>query len=127
MLRRLASDTPSLSEAAAEFADYILDGLDRSVTARQDGTVQPGGVIDVQFRSFMSDPFVTIGLLYDRLGLELTGATEARMRAFLAANPRDKHGVHSYTFADTGLDEGELRERARRYQDYFDVPSESVS
>jgi hypothetical protein len=46
------------------------------------------------------------------------------MRAFLAANTQDKHGRHAYTFADTGLDAGEWRERARRYQQYFDVPSE---
>ena len=45
---------------------------------------------------------------------------------FFAANPRDKHGTHTYTFAETGLNEGEWRERARRYQDYFDVPSESL-
>jgi hypothetical protein len=31
-----------------------------------------------------------------------------------------------YTFAETGLDAGELRERARRYQEYFDVPSEPL-
>ena len=35
------------------------------------------------------------------------------MRAFLADNPTEKHGGHHYTFADTGLDEGEWRERAR--------------
>ena len=31
------------------------------------------------------------------------------------------------TFAETGLDEGELRERVRRYQEYFDVPSERLA
>ena len=46
------------------------------------------------------------------------------MRAFLAANPQDKHGLHRYSFADTELDAGAWRERARRYQEYFDVPSE---
>ena len=46
--------------------------------------------------------------------------------AFLAANPQDKFGKHAYTFAETALDEGELRERARRYQEYFDVPSERL-
>ena len=47
------------------------------------------------------------------------------MRAFLAANPDDKHGKHAYRFADTGLDLDEERERAREYQTYFDVPSEA--
>ncbi len=80
----------------------------------------------MQFREFMADPFATIHTIYERLGLELEPAAEKRMRAFLGDNPQDKHGIHTYTFAETGLDEGELRDHARRYQDYFDVPSEPL-
>ena len=125
-LRRLASDDAPITECGAEFADYLLDGLDRSVTAREDGTVPASRVVDVHFRDFLADPFATVRTIYRRLDLELTPAAEARMRAFLAENPQDKHGRHEYTFADTGLDEGALRERARRYQQYFDVASEKV-
>jgi hypothetical protein len=125
-LRRISSDDASIPVVASEFADYILDGLDRSVTARQDGTVDPERVVDLHFGAFMSDPFATIHRVYDRLGLELDEQSETRMRGFLARNPPDRHGTHRYSFADTGLDEGELRERARRYQEYFDVPSEPV-
>ena len=124
-LRRLASDETSITGGAAEFAGYLLDGLDRSVAVREDGTVPGDRVVDVQFAAFMADPFVTIRRIYERLGLALSNEAEARMRAFLAANPQDKHGGHRYAFADTGLDAGALRERARRYQTYFDVPSES--
>ncbi len=70
-LRSLASDDTSIPSAAAEFADYILDGLDRSVTAREDGTVCADRVVDVQFTTFMNDPFATIQTVYERLGLEL--------------------------------------------------------
>ncbi len=126
-LRSLASDDATIPDAAREFTDYVLDGLDRSVTAREDGTVPADQVVDLDFRAFMQDPFATIRLVYDRLDLELTADTEARMRAFLAGNPADLHGVHRYSFADTGLDAGEIRERSRRYQDYFDVPSEAIA
>ena len=78
-------------------------------------------VVDVQFRAFMADPFATIHEIYDRLGLELGADAEQRMRAFLADNTTEKHGGHHYTFADTGLDDGEWRERTRSYQEYFDV------
>jgi hypothetical protein len=74
----------------------------------------------------MADPFATIREIYDRLGLDLTDVAETRMRDFLADNAQGKYGLHSYSLADTGLDAGELRERARRYQEYFDVPSEPV-
>jgi hypothetical protein len=63
-------------------------------------------------------------MIYERLGLELGAAAETRMRAFLAAHPQDEHGRHRYRFEDTGLDAAEWRERSRRYQEYFDVPSE---
>src|SRR4051812_5434677 len=91
-LRTLASDDTSIPSAAAEFADYIIDGLDRSVTAREDGTVAPDRVVDVQFRAFMADPFATIRTIYDRLGIELTDESEQRMRSHLADNPQDKFG-----------------------------------
>ena len=125
-LRQLGSDDTSNPAAAAEFADYVLEGLDRSVTARTDGIVAADRVVDVQFGDFMTDPFATIGEIYDKLGLQLTGTAEARMRAFLATHGQDSYGTHAYTFAATGLDEDELRERARRYQDYFAVRTEPL-
>lgn len=126
LLRRLACDDPTVQECAAEFADYILLGLNRSVDAREQGIVTPDRVVDVQFGEFMADQVGAVRTIYERFGYELTEATEQRMRGFLAANPADKHGSHTYTFADTGLDEGELRERARRYQEYFDVSTERL-
>jgi hypothetical protein len=125
-LRRLASDETSIAQGGAEFADYLLDGLDRSVTVREQGLVPAERIVDVQFKDFLAEPLATVRTIYDRLGLELTAEAEGRMRAFLVANPQDKHGLHRYTLADTGLDAGALRERARRYQQYFDVPSEAV-
>lgn len=125
-LRRLASDDPDLVEIAQEWADYILEGLDRSVTAREDGTVRSDRIVDVHFAELLADPFAVVRRIYDRFGIELTAEAEARMRAFHAALPHEAPGAHHYTFADTGLSEGPRRERARRYQDYFDVPSERL-
>jgi hypothetical protein len=123
-LRRFASDDVSLPAAATEFADYLFEGFDRSVAARERGTLEADRVVDVQFRAFLADPLGTVRGIYAHLGYELSPAVEERMRRFLAANPQEKHGGHRYRFADTGLDVGALRERARRYQEYFDVPSE---
>jgi hypothetical protein len=121
LLRRMNSDAPDIVDIASEWVDYILTGLDRSVDARVDGTVPPGQVIDVQFDTFMADPFGTIAGVYERFGFELTREAEQRMRAFLADHGRERHGKHEYAFADTGLDEDDVRERARRYIDYFGV------
>jgi len=124
-LRLLATDEASISEGGQEFAEYLMDGLDRSVAARDSGAVPAARVIDVQFRDFLADPLTTVRSIYGRLGLELTREAEARMGTFIAANPQGKHGLHHYDFADTGLDAGYWRERAQRYQRYFDVASET--
>ena len=91
-LRRMASDRSPVAVAAAQYADDIFLGLDRSLDARRDGTLHPDQVIDVQFADFMADPFATIGSIYDRLGVPLTADAEARMRSFLASHPGDGGG-----------------------------------
>ncbi len=126
LLRRLAMDDPTMRECAEEFGEYILLGLDRSVDARADGTVAADRVVDVQFSDFMADQIGTIRTIYDRFGMALDPAAEERMRRFLAEHPQDKHGLHTYTFADTGLDPAAVRARAERYQTFFGVASESV-
>jgi hypothetical protein len=82
--------------------------------------------VDVLFNDFLSDPMAVVRTVYDRLGIELTAEAEKAMRSFLAANPQEKHGGHSYSFADTGLDAGLLRERTRDYQEFFDIPEEAL-
>lgn len=126
VLRGMCGEDPSLPDIAAEWAEYIIEGLDRSVTAREDGTVPADRIVDVHFDAFTADPFAAIGAVYDRLGLELSPATEQRMRSFLAAPDQNAHSRHRYSWADTGLDEGMWRERARRYQDFFGVSSEEL-
>lgn len=115
-----------MADVAAEWGDPVLDALDRSVTAREEGTIPADRVVDVHYGAFMADPFATIRSIYDRLGAELTADAEARMRRYLAENRADKHGAHEYSFADTALDADAVRERARRYVEYFDVPSEPL-
>lgn len=123
-LRSMTCDDPTIPEIADEWADYVIEGLDRSVTAREDGTVGPDRVVDVSFRDFMADPLRVVREIYDGAGLELTPAVEERMRAFLASHAQPEGGGHQYSFDDTGLDAGATRERVRRYQEHFDVPSE---
>jgi Sulfotransferase family len=126
LLRRLASDDVSISEVAAEWVDDIVLGLDRAMEARTDGTVPAGQAVDVLFRDFLRDPMAVVKTIYERLDIELTDAAEKAMRAFLADNPQEKHGGHRYSFAETGLDAGLLRERTRAYTEFFDIPEEAL-
>jgi hypothetical protein len=126
LLRRLASDDVLISEVAAEWVDDIVLGLDRAIEARTNGTVPAGQAVDVLFRDFLRDPMAVVRTIYERLGIELSDEAEKAMQAFLAANPQEKHGGHKYSFADTGLDAGLLRERTRAYTEFFDIPEEPL-
>jgi len=123
-VRRTASDDVSIAQVAHEWAGAILDAMDRAVDAREDGTVPADRVLDIDYVEFVADPIRTVRTIYERWDAELTPAVEDRMRAFLADHGQTTHGQHRYSLADTGLPVGELRARARRYQDFFDVTAE---
>lgn len=127
-LREMTTDNFDVRTLAAQYGDDIMVGLDRALQARADGLFAPGQVVDVRYQDFRHDPIATIAGIYDQIGLELTADTEARMGSFLAAHPGDQAGsLKRYSFADTGLDEDELRERARPYQEFFGVETEQLS
>jgi Sulfotransferase family len=123
LLRRMASDDVDLAECAAQSYEEITVGLDRAIALRD--KLPDAAVTDVLFADFMADPWATIATIYERLGRELRPETEQRMRAFLATHPGDGGGGR-YTWADTGLDAAEVRERVRDYQERFGVPTEQL-
>jgi hypothetical protein len=125
-LRGMTSWKVDRKAIAREWMEEIAPALDRSVDARQNGSIPAGRIVDFKFRDLLRDPFGGIRRIYQHFDLEFTPAAEANMRRHLAENPSDKHGAHKYRFADTGIDVGEARESFRRYVEYFDVPEESL-
>lgn len=124
-LRRLASDESSVAECAVQSREEIITGLERGMRIRDSGGLSEDQVVDVQFADFIRDPIGTVKQLYSRLGRELCPSTEDRMRSYLAAHPGDGGGGR-YTWSDTGLDAGEIRERVTEYQQRYGVPSEAL-
>jgi hypothetical protein len=126
-LREMTTDSFDVRTLASQYGDDIMVGLERSLDARRQGLFASDQVVDVRYQDLRVDPIATVARIYDEVGLDLTADAEARMRAFLAEHPGDPGGsLKRYSFADTGLDEAALRERARDYQDYFDVESEAI-
>jgi hypothetical protein len=99
----------------------LLDGM---TALRASGAAAPHQFHDLRYADLVARPLETIGALYDAFGLRLSGEAEARMRAYLAAKPKGKHGAHRYDFAATGFDRAAERERFRPYQERYGVPSE---
>ena len=60
--------------------------------------------------------------IYRHFDIPLTSEAERRMKAFIAANPRDKHDTHHYTAAMFGLDAQRIQRQFADYYTRFDVP-----
>jgi hypothetical protein len=126
LLRRLGSDRVDAHAIGAEWSARLATGLERAMAVRERGLPASTRVVDVRFGDFMRDEIGTVRAIYEQLGLRLEAEAEARMRRFLAANPRDKHGRHRYTLAAAGLEAATERRRYAAYQDRFRIPSEAI-
>ena len=73
-------------------------------------------VLDVAYRRLMADPLGAVRGIYERFGYPFTPAFEERMRAWLAANPQHKHGVHRYSLEQFGLDRDRVTQATEEYR-----------
>jgi hypothetical protein len=124
-LRSLASDAIDRHAIGAEWTALLARGLERTMAVRAAARLDPSRVLDVQFADFIRDEIGVVRRLYAHFGWSFTAEAETRMRRFLAANPKDKHGAHRYTLAAAGLDPAVERRRYAAYQERFAVPSEA--
>jgi hypothetical protein len=91
---------------------------------RDSGELPNGRILDVRYVDLVADPAGTIGAIGAWQGAPIGTETEAAIRRWVEARPKDRHGAHEYSFADTGLDLATERARHTEYQRRYDVPSE---
>jgi len=110
-----------------QLAAYWVDRVELLLRAcvRDRETVPADRSLDVVFRDFMADELGTVDRFYERAGVDLPDEVRARFAAYLAGNPRGKHGRVVYDLqGDFGLDPAALRERFTFYTDRFGIPAE---
>jgi hypothetical protein len=105
-----------------EMCATLLDGM---TALRESGTLASNQCLDVRYTDLMQRPSETVAGIYEHFGLEFTSDAETRMRAYLDAKPKGRHGAHSYDFADTGLDADQERKRFRAYYERYGVAVET--
>jgi len=84
----------------------------------------PGRIAHVSYANLIQDPIAEMKALYAHLGRPFTAEVEAKMQAYCAANPQNKHGAHSYGLEDFGVDPRSLDEGFADYVEQFGVPRE---
>lgn len=109
--------------------DYIVDPafaasrLDRFIDQLESGVVPPERIYHIQYADLTGRPIEVAKAIYAHFGLPLSERGLEGMEAYMRLNPRTARPKHDYA---TGDGRATARERAlfRRYQAYFNVPSE---
>lgn len=120
VLRRAFSDNTDPKRIAADWTDRWARALETFLAVRD--SASPEQFLDVSFESIERDAFGTVERVYDFLGWPLTTVARTKMERFLAANPKNKHGVHSYTLEQFGLSRATEAARFRSYCERFQIP-----
>ena len=120
VLRRAFSDNTDPKRIAADWTDRWARALETFLAVRD--SASPAQFLDVSFESIERDAFGTVERVYDFLGWPLTTVARTKMERFLAANPKNKHGVHSYTLEQFGLSRATEAARFRSYCERFQIP-----
>jgi hypothetical protein len=99
---------------ARSIAMYLDSQADREGEAKR--------VINIQYRSLLSDPLAVARKIYSHFGLAVDEEMERRMRQWLAENPANKHGVHQYDLEQFGLTRQDIEGMFGLYQESFATP-----
>jgi sulfotransferase family protein len=126
LLRSMASDAIDRGAIGIEWTERLVAGLRHASAVREHPPAGAPPVFDMHFRDFIRDEIAMVRRIYAHFDLALSAEAETRMRRFLAANPKDKHGAHRYTLADAGLDPVTERERYAAYQERYGIASEPL-
>jgi hypothetical protein len=114
-------DYPGVVAAMAFGHAYLAE---RVMKERDSGTLPADRILDVRYCDLVADPVGTVRAIGEWQGAPLGAAAEAAIRHWIEARPKDRHGAHDYSFADTGLDLATERARHAEYQRRYGVPSE---
>lgn len=115
-----AVDPVAVGECLLETFDLMIE---RTLAYKQ----QHGedSIYDLQYAALMADPLGEIRKVYAHFDEDFTPEAEAAMNAYMADNPKGKHGRHSYALEDYGLCAGQVKERYADYCSRFDIPVKS--
>ena len=98
--------------------------LDEVTKARNEQPQESAQFYDVCFLDLIKDPVEVLKNVYEHFSLDFRLGHEERIRSYLNAKPRGKHGRHEYRLEDMGVSISHEMERFMAYQDRYSVVSE---
>jgi hypothetical protein len=125
VLRAAFSDAVDPAEVARDWSTRWSNALSSALRVR-DASGASKRFLDLHYTEVVRDPIAAVRAIYAHADMELRPEAERRMRAFMAANPQDRHGLHRYTLAEYGLDPAEEANRYDAYCRRFQIEREAT-
>jgi hypothetical protein len=118
-LRSASTDTIDLEAIGRQQLDWWAKLIAKSLEQRKRLAERSDRFFDVKMGETVANPLEVVRRMYAHFGYPLTDEVEAKMVAFMRDNSRDKHGSHTYTPEDFGIDAERDRALFQEYIDYF--------
>jgi hypothetical protein len=96
---------------------FLESGVEKHFAARRE---HAGRVHDVDYSDLVSRPVEVLRGIYERFGVPWPHGHEKKVEAYLALNPKGKHGRHEYSAADFGLTDRVISERLAGAREIFE-------
>ncbi len=119
MLRGASTDRIDLHEIGRQQLEWWAKLVNQSLSQRKRFAERGDQFFDVQMRETVADPLDVVRRMYAHFGYSLSDGLAEKMRAFMRANPRERHGAHTYTPEDFGIDSVRDRELFAEYIEHF--------
>jgi hypothetical protein len=123
-VRFMRSDAVDVALIASLMEPTYQMFLEGAIAARTDGTIPNERIVDSHFADLMRDPVASLRSTYEQLELPWPANHDRTITEYLANKPKGKHGTHSYTLADVGLDETSVRETFKNYVSHYGIQEE---
>lgn len=124
LVRSRGSDDVDKYEIADDWTRRLKAKLEHAIDVREARDYPDAIFYDMYFGDFVADQFAEIEKIYDALGVPMTSEGAEAMRAYIADNPKGKHGIHFYEPEEYGIDPVVVRREFSRYIDRFDLKPE---
>jgi len=115
--RAIFSNEVSLEEVAEHWVRKTAYMLDKALRFRQEKGNQ-AGFTDILYPRLVEDSMAELARVYEKYG-GIGKSLEERFRDAEFDNPKNKYGIHSYSYEDFGLAVNQLAQMNQAYYTFF--------
>jgi hypothetical protein len=119
LVRTRGSDDVDRVEVARDWTARLRRVVDHALEVREARDYPDALFYDMHFDEFASDQFGVVEKIYRAFGIPMSEHAEARMRGFVADNPKGKHGSHEYSPEEYGVEPASVRREFQSYVERF--------